>query len=195
MPREQREREVVAVAAAEFGRAGFAAASLARIAEQAGISKAMVLSYFRSKEELFAVCVEQAGRNLAEHIEPAIARSDTPAVMAQATLAGIFTALRDRPHDWSLLTDRSVPEGPARDAARAARNRIGEQAGRGVGLAAGLSATLEGPDDVEVLTRIWMHAVGATVGWWIEHPERSVEEMTARTGRVIGAVLGVPDRS
>ncbi|HVK24675.1 MAG TPA: helix-turn-helix domain-containing protein, partial [Actinokineospora sp.] len=57
MPREQREREVLALAAAEYGRAGFAAASLARIAERSGISKAMVLSYYRSKEELFAACV------------------------------------------------------------------------------------------------------------------------------------------
>lgn len=191
MPREQREREVLAVAATEFGRAGFAAASLARIAEQSGISKAMVLSYFRSKEELFAACAEEAGRNLAEHIEPVLARAGTAPAMAQATLSAIFTALRDRPYDWNLLVDRSAPEGPARAAARAARNRIAEQAGRGVGLAAGLNA-LDGPDDLEVLARIWMHAVAATVGWWIEHPERSVEEMTARTGRVIGAVFGVP---
>jgi AcrR family transcriptional regulator len=195
MPREQREREVLTVAAREFGRAGFAAASLARVAEQSGISKAMVLSYFRSKEELFAACVEEAGRNLAEHIEPVLARSEPAAVMAQGTLSAIFTALRERPHDWNLLVDRSVPEGPARDAARAARGRIAEQAGRGVGLATGLSAPLEGAEDLELLTRIWMHAVGATVGWWIDHPERSVEEMTARTGRVIGAVLGVPPQS
>ncbi len=192
MPREQREREVLAVAAAEFGRAGFAAASLARIAEQSGISKAMVLSYFHSKEELFAACVSAAGRNLAAHIEPGLAHADAAATMAQTTLSAIFTALRDRPHDWSLLVDRSVPEGPAREAARGARNLIAEQASRGVGLASGLGVELSEPEDVELLTRVWMHTVAAVVGWWIEHPERSVEEMTARSGRVIAAVLGVP---
>lgn len=191
MPREQREERVLEAAATEMGRGGYGAASLATIGARAGVSKAMVLSYFGSKENLFACCVERAGRNLADHIEPVLTAPDAAAPMAQATLTAIFTALADRPHDWNLLIDSTVPPGVAREAANAARGLIAEQASRGVGLLASLDI-LSDADDLEVLTGVWMHSVASVVGWWMDHPDRTAEEMSARTGRLLAAVAATP---
>jgi AcrR family transcriptional regulator len=126
MPRELREEQVLQAATEEFGRAGYSAASLAEIGRQAGVSKAMVLSYFRSKDDLFAVCVQRVGSRLAEHVAPVLLVPAPTGVLAEATIVAMLTALADRPSDWNLLVDPSVPrQGVARDAAREARALIG----------------------------------------------------------------------
>jgi AcrR family transcriptional regulator len=192
MPRELREEQVLQAATEEFGRAGYSAASLAEIGRQAGVSKAMVLSYFRSKDDLFAVCVQRVGSRLAEHVAPVLLVPAPTGVLAEATIVAMLTALADRPSDWNLLVDPSVPrQGVARDAAREARALIGGQAAQGVGLLEDLDLVND-PDDVEVLTAIWMHTVSAVLGWWSEHPDRSVEEMSSRFHRLLGVLQPRP---
>ncbi|HEX6388092.1 MAG TPA: TetR/AcrR family transcriptional regulator [Solirubrobacteraceae bacterium] len=59
---------------------GYAATSLARIAEEAGTSKRMVLHYFASREELFEAVVRRVCRRILRQVEQAIAEQEDPAV-------------------------------------------------------------------------------------------------------------------
>lgn len=187
LPREVRELQVLDAAAQEFGRAGYAAASLAAIAERVGVSKALVITYFGSKEALFEACVRRAGIPLVAAIEAVITRPLEPMPMARATFATIFETLQDRPYDWNVINDHGAPAGRAADAAAQVRDAIADQAGRGVGQAAGVAA-MEDADDIAVLTEVWMSAVSAAVNWWLRHPDRTAAEMTARSSRVLAAV-------
>ena len=61
VPREEREEQIPAAAEAEFGERGYAGASIQRVAAASGISRALVHSYFATKDDLYAACVERAG--------------------------------------------------------------------------------------------------------------------------------------
>jgi AcrR family transcriptional regulator len=67
--RADREQQMVAVGCRLFGESGFAATSVADIAEAAGISKPLIYNYFGSKDGLYAVCLRHAAGVLAAEIE------------------------------------------------------------------------------------------------------------------------------
>ncbi len=184
LPREERERLILDAAAEEFGRQGYGGASLGAIAGRAGVSKALVLTYFGSKDELYGACASRAGANVAGRIETVITSPLDLAAMAEATLAAIFDGLADRPHDWNVINDRTAPRGTeGAEAARRQRRVIAGQASRGI-LALRQLAGME-PDDLEIITAVWMNAVSAVVDWWLRHPDRTAAEMTERCTRVL----------
>lgn len=192
VPRAEREEIILDAATAEFGQYGHAGASLSAIAAGAGVSKQLVLSYFGSKDALFAACAQRAGAAIADRIDAVLAAGGPPLVLAEGTLAAIFTALAPRPHDWNVLNDRTTPAGSAAHrATRTARVRIVEQARAGVGTLAALDAVADA-DDLEILTDIWMGSVSALVGWWLRHPDRSAAEMTERGRRALLALSRTP---
>ncbi|MEU6663031.1 TetR/AcrR family transcriptional regulator [Streptomyces sp. NPDC046821] len=188
LPRARREELLLDVATEEFGAVGYAGASLGRIAERAGVSKALVLTYFGSKDGLYAACAGRAGTNLISRIEPVLAApARPPRDLAQATLAAMFSGLEGRLHDWNVLNDRTVPPGAGAEVVRRMHRTIAAQASRGVAGLRDLTA-LQDPDDLAVLTEVWMSAVTAVVNWWLRHPDRSAAEMTARCERVLTAI-------
>jgi hypothetical protein len=44
--------------------------------------------------------------------------------------------------------------------------------------------------DVSAMTSVWMGIVDSLMRWWVEHPEESAADMTARSGRLLAAILG-----
>lgn len=191
VPRPEREQQILDAAVAEIGRVGYAGLSLADVAHRAGVSKPLVYTYFQSKDGLYIACVDRAATVLFGAIETAIAGGGGLS-KAERTLAAIFAALEPRPHDWTVLFDRSHPDhGPAADAVRAARRRIAAQAARGVADAI-TPVDLSDPADLSALTDIWMGAVTSLVLWWLRHPDQTSTQMTARTHRLIAAVLAAP---
>lgn len=189
--RAAREQQILDVAAAEIARVGFAALSLAEVAELAGISKPLVYGYFGTKDGLYAACVARAGQVLTEHIGAAIADpGPSPADVAQRTISAIFTALHPRPHDWAVVFDRTLPEhGVAADAARVVRRRIAEQAASGAAAALAGSA-VDDPLDLSAWTEVWMGIVTSLVHWWLRHPEQSPQQMADRFRRLLVALSG-----
>lgn len=182
-------------AAYEFGTAGYQAASIAAIADRVGVSKALVLTYFGSKEGLYVACVERASVPLIDAIEAVIRTPQAPAAMAEATLAAIFRSLESRPHDWNVINDRSLPAGGrGATAATRVRRTIAGQARRGIEVVAESPAGGD-RDDLALLTDVWMSAVSAVVNWWLRHPNRSAEEMATRSRRLVALVTGAPGAS
>ncbi|MFC6012233.1 TetR/AcrR family transcriptional regulator [Nocardia lasii] len=187
VPRAEREQLILDAAVAEIGRTGYAGLSPAAVAERAEVSKPLVYTYFQSKDRLYIACVDRAAAILYDAIESAITAGDNLS-MAQRTVEALFVALEPRPHDWTVVFDRSHPEqGPVADAVRTARRRIAAQAARGV---AGALSTVEltDPNDLSALTDVWMGTVSSLVLWWLRHPDQTAAQMSARSRRLIDAL-------
>ncbi|MBO0853820.1 MAG: TetR/AcrR family transcriptional regulator [Nocardia sp.] len=187
VPRAEREAQILDVAAAEIARVGYAGLSPATVATGAGVSKPLVYSYFGSKDGLYVACVERAATVLGDAIDEALAGTAS-LEMAERTLAAIFTVLEPRPYDWRVVYDQSHPDdGPAAEAATAARARLAEQADRGV--AAFLTGHgLTDSRDLSALTAVWTGLVAALVDWWLDNPDETAEAMIARSGRIFAAL-------
>lgn len=193
VPRAERERQILDIAGREIERAGYAGLSPALVAKVAGISKPMVYHYFDSKDGLYVACVEQAADVVCGAIETVF---DGPAQweIVEQTLDVIFRALAGRQFNWNVLLDSTHPaEGPAAEAAWAARARLAEQAARGTAAALG-SRGIHDPVDLAAFTEVWMAAVAALVNWWVRHPETTAEAMVARSHRLL-EVLFLGDRA
>jgi AcrR family transcriptional regulator len=190
VPRLDRENQILDVASAEFGGHGYAGASIARIAERAGISKPLIYSYFDSKEGLFLAAVERAGTVIADEIERIAHGSSEGLVRALETLQGIFAILEPQPYIWKLFFDESAPRtGPIAAAIGGYRERITKTADQGVTVLLhqqGVTDQL----DISAMTAVWLSVVDALVNWWLEHPDQTAEQMTARCVRLIGALFG-----
>jgi AcrR family transcriptional regulator len=193
VPRADREEQIVQAASEIFGARGFAATSVADIAERAGISKPLIYNYFGSKEGLFRACLQRAGGILAEEMER-IARGDAVGLeRALRTLEGIFTLLEPQPWIWRLFFDPTIPRGEEAIAAEIARytDRITALADEGVAEMMRLSGD-EDPRDVSALTSVWLSVADSLVTWWLDHPDETPSSMTARCVRLFGVVLGAP---
>ncbi|WP_078629077.1 TetR/AcrR family transcriptional regulator [Streptomyces sp. 142MFCol3.1] len=188
VPRARREEQILDAALEEFGRRGYAAASMAGIARRVGVTKPMLYTYFGSKDGLHTACVDRLGPRLLTAIDRAMA-SDPPAgQLPHAVLTAVFRTIEERRQAWFVLYDRTLPHGsgPWR-AAQRHRDAIDALA------ASGTAALLHGkgnddPLDADALKHVWTGTVGALVGWWVSHPELSAQDMSARCARLFAAV-------
>lgn len=101
MPQPQRttlkgakqSQEILEAALVCLGRDGYAATSLSRVADEAGVSKRMVLYYFDSREELFVQLTRSIGERLIGQLEEAIAGVQDPAAVVHAGFERMWEAI------------------------------------------------------------------------------------------------------
>jgi AcrR family transcriptional regulator len=86
-------QEILDAALRCLGRDGYAATSLARVADEAGVSKRMVLYYFDSREDLFAQLAQSIGERLIDRLEQAIAGLEEPSEVVHAGFAQMWEAI------------------------------------------------------------------------------------------------------
>jgi len=190
VPRFDRESQILDVASEHFGSHGFAATSVAAIADGAGISKPLIYNYFGSKEGLFEACLDRGGALLADEIER-IARGDAVGIeRGLRTLGGMFALLEQQRYLWRLFFDPSAPStGPIADSTRLYADRIGKLAKEGVAELMGLAGN-DDALDISAMTSVWLGIVDSLMNWWVEHPEQTAEQMTQRCTRLITALFG-----
>ncbi|MBF6192534.1 TetR family transcriptional regulator [Nocardia implantans] len=75
---EARRRQIIAAAVEVISEGGYANASLARIAERAGISKGVISYHFEGKDDLMTQLVVQLYVSAAEYIAPRVAAAAGP---------------------------------------------------------------------------------------------------------------------
>lgn len=76
-----------------LGRDGYAATSLAKVAEEAGVSKRMVLYYFDSRETLFVQLTKSIGSRLVAQLEEAVTGIRDPGEVTQAGFEQMWAAI------------------------------------------------------------------------------------------------------
>lgn len=89
----RQSQEILDAALRCLGRDGYAATSLARVAEEAGVSKRMVLYYFDSREELFVQLTRSIGDRLISQLEDAVAGIHDPAEVVHAGFGRMWEAI------------------------------------------------------------------------------------------------------
>lgn len=191
--RADREAQILAVACRVFGEKGFAATSVADVAEAAGISKPLIYNYFGSKEGLYAVCIRHAAALLVAEIERTAASGTVGLARAVVTLDGMFRALAPHPWMWHLVFDPTAP----RDGEIAAilaehESRIFAFGTEGVSELLDLAGN-DDREDMLAMRAVWENVFRTLVTWWLENPGVSPEEMTQRCIRLFSAVFGLED--
>ncbi|WP_432852292.1 TetR/AcrR family transcriptional regulator [Amycolatopsis sp. CA-161197] len=190
VPRGERESQILAAGTEEFGRAGYAGASMVEIARRVGVTKPLLYQYFGSKEGLYLACLHRAGDRLTEGVAETMAAGGDPERMPLAVLAAIFATFDHDRYAWKLLRDPTVPA--AGDIAAAAgdyRERLDAFALVGAGQLLG-SHGLSDALDVEALAHVWTGVVDSLISWWIDRPAETAVAMTDRCARMMAVLFG-----
>lgn len=188
--RADREAQIVDVACRVFGESGFAATSVADIAEAAGISKPLIYNYFGSKEGLYAVCIRHAAALLTAEIERSSTLGAVGLARAVVTLDGMFRALAPHPWMWRLVFDPTAPrEGEIAEILAEHERRIFAFGEEGVGELLRLAGN-DDRDDMLTMRAVWENVFRTLVTWWLDNPSTTPEEMTQRCIRLFSAVFG-----
>lgn len=107
MPIERiRRRELIDAAYPVLQQHGLAGATLARVAERAGVSKGIVLHYFANKDALIAGVMRFANAVLRDEVIALMKAATTPRERLQAIVDGNFSPTSFRPeiaHAWLAL--------------------------------------------------------------------------------------------
>ncbi len=190
VPRLDREVQILDIASQQFGTLGFAATSVAAIAEKAGISKPLIYNYFGSKEGLYEACLDRGGAIVAEEIER-IARGDAVGIeRGMQTLGGMFTLLEPQPYLWRLFFDQTAPStGSIADSVALYADRIGKLAEEGVAELMTLAGNTD-ELDISAMTSVWLGIVDSLMDWWLDHPTETAEQMMQRCMRLLAALFG-----
>lgn len=86
-------QEILDAALRCLGRDGYSTTSLARVAEEAGVSKRMVLYYFDSREDLFVKLSRSIGERLIAQLEEAVAGIQDPSAVVHAGFGRMWQAI------------------------------------------------------------------------------------------------------
>ena len=90
-----RRAQIVAAAIDTIADAGYAAASFARIAERAGISRGLISYHFADKDDLMKEVVHQAAEEAKAYIRPRILAESTGPEMIRAYIGSNLAFMRD----------------------------------------------------------------------------------------------------
>jgi AcrR family transcriptional regulator len=176
---DERRRRLLELGAELFTRHSYDELSMARIAREAGISKALLYHYFPSKQAYFAATLEQAAAELAEVTQP---DPEKPPVEQLAGSLDAYLGWVERhmgAYEKLIRSVGAVPE--VRELVERVRD---ETAAR---ILAGLSPDREPAPALRAAVRGWLWFMDGVVLDWIEH--RDLERPRLH-GLLLGTLLG-----
>jgi AcrR family transcriptional regulator len=184
LPRADRERQMLQVAARVFGRRGYHAASMDEIARDCGVTKPMLYAYFRSKDCLYLATVDRMGTAVVAAVEQLLAERDA----GQRLRLGVDVILRfieqDR-HGWAVLYAEGLGEGPVAKHVARYRDRIVQAA------AITLADAVPGraARDAEPYAVGLLGAGEALARWWLARGALPFATVQAITHELVDAAL------
>jgi AcrR family transcriptional regulator len=166
---DDRRRQLLELGGRLFATHSFAELSMARIAREAGISKALLYHYFPSKQDFFVATLQQGAAEIAARTEP---DPDLPPMEALAGSLDAFLAWieeNELAYTKFIESAGSVPEVKAmidqiRDATSA---RILD----------GLGAGDPPPPKLRAAARAWLWFMDGAIMDWLEHRDMSRAEL------------------
>src|SRR5436305_4359973 len=103
LPSVQRRRQLFDVSLEVFAGRGFHGASMAEIAEAAGVTKPVLYEHFRSKRELYLELLDDVGQRLLEEVQKATAAAGGPRQQVASGFAAYFRFVADNESAFRLL--------------------------------------------------------------------------------------------
>jgi AcrR family transcriptional regulator len=176
---DERRRRLLELGARLFATHSYAELSMAKIAREAGISKALLYHYFPSKQDFFVATLQQGAEELAKRTEP---DPDLPPFEALARSLDAFlgwieeneTAYRKLMESVSSVPEVKLLIDQIRDATSA---RILD----------GLGAGDPPPPKLRVAVRGWLWFMDGAILDWLEHRDMSRTELR---DFLLGALAG-----
>ncbi len=176
---DERRRQLLEFGAELFTRHAFDELSMAAIAREAGVSKALLYHYFPSKADFFEATLRQAAEELAARTEP---DPDLPPAEALTASLGAFLEwIEENELAYRKLMQSATTVGEARTLIEEVRAHTAERLLEGLGA--------EPTPKVRAAVRAWLWFMDGACLDWLEH--RDMERSEVRDlllGTLVGAL-------
>jgi AcrR family transcriptional regulator len=169
LPVDERRRQLLELGARLFAAHSYAELSMARIAHEAGISKALLYHYFPSKQDFFVATLQQGAEEIARRTEP---DPDLPPFEALAgSIDGFLGWIEENETAYRKTMESvgSVPE------VKALIDQIRERTSDRI--LEGLAAADGDSPRVRAVTRGWLWFMDGVIVDWLEHKDMSRTEV------------------
>lgn len=173
---DERRRQLLALGADLFTRHAYGEISMAQIAREAGISKALLYHYFPSKQEYFVATLATGADELRQRIEP---DPDLPAAEALAGALGAWLAWIDDNRDaYAKLMQSAAAIPEVRTIVEEVRTATADRILAGVGAEGARARTA---------VRGWLWFMDGACLDWIAHDDL---DRDALLGLLLGTLVG-----
>jgi AcrR family transcriptional regulator len=166
---DERRRQLLELGGRLFAAHSYAELSMARIAREAGISKALLYHYFPSKQDFFVATLQQGAEEIARRTEP---DPDLPPFEALAGSLDAFLGwIEENETAYRKLMESvgSVPE---------VKSLIdGIRAATSARILDGLGAGDPPPPKLRAAARGWLWLMDGVILDWLEHRDMSRAEV------------------
>jgi AcrR family transcriptional regulator len=175
---DERRRRLLAEGAELFSRHAYADLSMAAIAREAGISKALLYHYFPSKQAFFVATLEQQAAELAERlaVDPAL----PPAEQLAAALDAFLGWVEEHAEGYGKLLVGAATHPEVRELVEAVRSQTAERILAGI-------APDPAPPATRAAVRGWLWFMDGVLLDWLEHRDLGRD---ALRGLLLGTLLG-----
>lgn len=181
MTATQRREQLIGVAREVFAERGYAGATIAEIAERAGVSKPVIYQHFGGKERLYAVVVGREVDTLTGRITTAL-RAERPR-QATEQAADAFLGYIEEHEDGFRVLIRDAPVGTTSSAMASV---IGEVAAQAEQVLAE-ELTLRGFDAAHapIYSQMLVGAVAVLGEWWLDVRDPPRDEVAAHVVNLV----------
>ncbi len=176
---DERRAQLVALGADLFARFSYDELSMARIAREAGISKALLYHYFPSKRDYFAGAFEAAAAEVAERTEPD--PSLPPLEALRASITAYLGWVEENAPAYRRLIESAAGTEDAGSLVQEMRARTADR------ILEGLKARGEPPAKVRTAVRGWLWYMDGAILDWLEHRDLDTSELC---GLLVGSLVG-----
>ena len=176
---DERRRRLLELGGELFARHTYAELSMAAIAREAGISKALLYHYFPSKQAYFVATLQQQAEELAELI--AVDPSLPPAEQLMRALDAFLGWVEDNADGYGKLLEGATTHAEVRELVDQVR------AGTAGQILAGLSPDGPPPPALRAAVGGWLWFMDGVLMDWLEH--RDIERPQV-LGLLLGTLLG-----
>jgi AcrR family transcriptional regulator len=179
---EERRRRLLELGAALFARHAYDELSMAAIAREAGISKALLYHYFPSKQAYFTATLEQKAAELASRVAPDL--SLPPGEQLAGSLDAFLAWVEENGDAYAKLVRGAATVPDVREVMEAVRAATAAQ------ILAGMAAAPSPQRRTAV--RAWRWFMDGAILDWLEHRDLAREELKTLLLRALEGALGEP---
>ena len=175
---DERRRRLLEQGAELFSRHAYADLSMAAIAREAGISKALLYHYFPSKQAFFVATLEQQAAELAarvDDVDPAL----PPAAQLAAALDAFLGWVEEHAEGYGKLLVGAATHPEVRELVEGVRQQTADRILTGL-------APDPPPPAVRAAVRGWLWFMDGVLADWLEHRDL---DRDALRGLLLGTLL------
>jgi AcrR family transcriptional regulator len=178
---DERRRRLLLLGADLFARFSYDELSMARIAREAGISKALLYHYFPGKQAYFAATLEEKAAELAALTEP------DPALAPREQLVSSLDAFLGWVEDNRAAYGKLVRSAAAIPEVREVVDRVRDATSERI--LAGIAPGADPPPALRTAVRAWLWYMDGAILDWVEHGDVTREQLrNLLLGTLLGAV-------